>query len=90
MPVAIIGSAVFISIAMNLLKPPPLKAESPDTALVVKTQLLHAANATLAVESQGTVLPRTQTLLTSEVSAPGDYVCYSLWLYWGRDWSCAV
>ena len=68
MPVAIIGSAVFISIAMNLLKPPPLKAESPDTALVVKTQLLHAANATLAVESQGTVLPRTQTLLTSEVS----------------------
>lgn len=68
LPVAIIGSAVFISIAMNLLKPPPLKAESPDTALVVKTQLLHAANATLAVESQGTVLPRTQTLLTSEVS----------------------
>ena len=68
MPAAIIGSAVVISIAMNLLKPPPLTAESPDTALVVKTQLLHAANATLAVESQGTVLPRTQTLLTSEVS----------------------
>ncbi len=68
MPVAIIGAAVVISIAMNLLKPPPLKAESPDTALVVKTQLLQAAGANLSVQSQGTVLPRTRTLLTSEVS----------------------
>lgn len=68
MPVAIIGAAVIISIAMNLLKAPPLKAESPDTAAVVKTQLLQAADATLTVESQGTVLPRTRTLLTSEVS----------------------
>ncbi len=68
MPVAIIGAAVVISIAMNLLKPPPLKAESPDTALVVKTQLLQAADANLSVQSQGTVLPRTRTLLTSEVS----------------------
>ena len=68
MPVAIIGAAVVISIAMNLLKPPPLKAESPDTALVVKTQLLQAAGANLSVQSQGTVLPRNRTLLTSEVS----------------------
>jgi RND family efflux transporter MFP subunit len=68
LPVAIIGAAVVISIAMNLLKPPPLKAESPNTALVVKTQLLQAADANLAVQSQGTVLPRTRTLLTSEVS----------------------
>jgi len=68
LPVAIIGAAVVISIAMNLLKPPPLKAESPDTALVVKTQLLQAADANLSVQSQGTVLPRTRTLLTSEVS----------------------
>jgi len=68
LPVAIIGAAVVISIAMNLLKPPPLKAESPDTALVVKTQLLQAAGANLSVQSQGTVLPRTRTLLTSEVS----------------------
>jgi RND family efflux transporter MFP subunit len=68
LPVAIIGAAVVISIAMNLLKPPPLKAESPNTALVVKTQLLQAADANLAVQSQGTVLPRTRTLLTSEVA----------------------
>ena len=68
MPIAIIGSAVIISIAMNLLKPPPLKAESPDTAVAVKTKILHRTQAKLLVESQGTVLPRTRTSLTSEVS----------------------
>ena len=68
MPIAIIGGAVFISIAMNLLKPAPLKAESPDTAVAVKTQILQRTQAKLLVESQGTVLPRTRTSLTSEVS----------------------
>lgn len=68
LPIAIIGGAVVISIAMNLLKPAPLKAESPDTAVAVKTQILQRTQAVLAVESQGTVLPRTRTSLTSEVS----------------------
>jgi RND family efflux transporter MFP subunit len=68
LPVAIIGAAVVISIAMNLLKPPPLKAESPDTAVAVKTKILQRTQAKLLVESQGTVVPRTVTSLTSEVS----------------------
>jgi RND family efflux transporter MFP subunit len=68
LPIAIIGGAVVISIAMNLLKPAPLKAESQDTAVAVKTQILHRTQAKLLVESQGTVLPRTSTSLTSEVS----------------------
>lgn len=68
LPIAIIGGAVIISIAMNLLKPAPLKAESPDTAVAVKTQILQRTQAKLLVESQGTVLPRTRTSLTSEVS----------------------
>ena len=68
MPIAIIGAAVVISIAMNLLKPAPLKAESPDTAVAVKTKILHRTQAKLLVESQGTVVPRTRTSLTSEVS----------------------
>ncbi|MDC0004656.1 efflux RND transporter periplasmic adaptor subunit, partial [Porticoccaceae bacterium] len=54
--------------AMNLFKPAPLMAETPDTALAVKTQILQRTQATLSVESQGTVLPRTSTSLTSEVS----------------------
>ena len=68
LPIAIIGGAVFISMAMNLLKPAPLKAEAPDTAVAVKTQVLQRTQAILSVESQGTVLPRTSTSLTSEVS----------------------
>lgn len=68
LPIGIIGGAVVVSILMNLLKPPPLKTESPDTALAVKTQILNRTQAVLAVESQGTVLPRTQTSLISEVS----------------------
>lgn len=68
MPIAIIGGAVAISIAMNLLKPAPLRAESPDIAVAVKTQILQRTQALLSVESQGTVLPRTSTSLTSEVS----------------------
>lgn len=68
MPIAIIGGAVIISIAMNLLKPAPLKAESPDTAVAVKTKILQRTEAKLVVESQGTVVPRTRTSLTSEVS----------------------
>lgn len=68
LPIAIIGVAVVISIVMNLLKPPPIKAESPDTAMVVKTQILNLTEAVLSVESQGTVLPRTHTSLVSGVS----------------------
>lgn len=68
LPIAIIGGAVIISIAMNLLKPEPLKAESPDTAVAVKTKILERTQAKLLVESQGTVVPRTRTSLTSEVS----------------------
>ena len=68
LPIAIISGAVIISIAMNLLRPAPLKADIPDTAVAVKTQILQRTQAVLSVKSQGTVLPRTSTSLTSEVS----------------------
>jgi len=68
LPIAIVGTAVVISIAMNLLKPAPVKAEAPDTAVAVKTLILQRAQAVLSVESQGTVTARTRTALISEVS----------------------
>jgi len=68
LPIAIVGAAVVISIAMNLLKPAPVKAEAPDTAVAVKTLILERTQAVLSVESQGTVVPRTRTSLISEVS----------------------
>lgn len=68
LPIAIVGAAVVISIAMNLLKPAPAKAEAPDTAIAVKTLILQRTQAVLSVESQGTVAARTRTSLVSEVS----------------------
>ena len=68
LPLAIVGAAVVISIAMNLLKPAPVKAEAPDTAVAVKTLILQRTQAVLSVESQGTVAARTRTSLVSEVS----------------------
>lgn len=68
LPIAIVGAAVVISIAMNLLKPAPVKAEAPDTAVAVKTLILQRTQAVLSVESQGAVAPRTSTSLVSEVS----------------------
>jgi len=53
---------------MNLLKPAPLKADSVNASIAVKTQILQSRRAVLSVESQGTVEPRTSSLLTSEVS----------------------
>ena len=68
LPIALIGAAVIISIAMNLLKPAPVKAEAPDTAVAVKTLILQRSQAVLSVEAQGTVTARTRTSLISEVA----------------------
>lgn len=68
LPIAIVGVAILVSVAMHFFSSPPPKAKSPDTAVAVKTILLHRTQAKLAVESQGTVEPRTSTTLISEVS----------------------
>ena len=60
--------AIAVAALMSALKPEPVKAEVPEAALAVKTQTLNRTEVTLAVESQGTVRPRTRTTLISEVS----------------------
>ena len=57
LPIAIVGVAILVSVAMHFFSSPPPKAKSPDTAVAVKTILLHRTQAKLAVESQGTVEP---------------------------------
>ncbi|MDB9805566.1 hypothetical protein OAD32_05955 [Porticoccaceae bacterium] len=66
LPIAIVGAAVVISIAMNLLKPAPVKAEAPDTAIAVKTLILQRTQAVLSIESQGTVAACARTSLLSK------------------------
>jgi membrane fusion protein, multidrug efflux system len=68
LPIGVLATAAIISIVITAARPAPLKLESPDTALAVKTLVLNASSAQLHVESQGTVLPRTRTKLISEVS----------------------
>ena len=66
LPIAIVGAAVVISVAMNLLKPAPVKAEAPDTAVAVKTLMLQRTQAVLSIESQGTVAACARTSLLSK------------------------
>ena len=67
-PVLLILGALIVVVLMDVFKSEPIKAEVPDAALAVKTQVLNATEVTLSVESQGTVRARTQTTLISEVS----------------------
>ena len=66
LPIAIVGAAVVISIAMNLLKPAPVKAEAPDTAIAVKTLILQRTQAVLSIESHCTVAACARTSLLSK------------------------
>ena len=67
-PVAIVALFVFVAAAMTALRPAPVKISTPENAIAVKTQKIQATQVRLAVESQGSVLPRTRTSLISEVS----------------------
>ncbi|MBT3673326.1 MAG: efflux RND transporter periplasmic adaptor subunit [Porticoccaceae bacterium] len=67
-PILLVIGAIAVAALMSALKPEPVKAEVPEAALAVKTQTLNRTEVTLAVESQGTVRPRTRTTLISEVS----------------------
>ena len=62
-PVLLILGALIVVVLMDVFKSEPIKAEVPDAALAVKTQVLNATEVTLSVESQGTVRARTQTTL---------------------------
>jgi RND family efflux transporter MFP subunit len=71
---ALVGAAILIGaagIAFGLakgLRQEPPKREIDDRALLVDVLQLETLSAELAVRSQGTVLPRTQTLLGAEVA----------------------
>ena len=69
-PVLLVLGALIVVVLMDVLKSEPIKAEVPDAALAVKTQVLNPTEVTLSVESQGTVRARTRTTLISEVPAP--------------------
>ena len=67
-PVLLVLGALLVVFLMDMFKAQPTKAEVPEAALAVKTQILNRTEITLSVDSQGTVRPRTRTTLISEVS----------------------
>lgn len=60
--------AVAISMAMVRMKPPPPKKEVVDLDPIVEVLVLENMTANFEVTSQGTVRPRTETVLSAEVS----------------------
>ena len=82
-PILLVIGAIAVAALMSALKPEPVKAEVPEAALAVKTQTLNRTEVTLAVESQGTVRPRTRTTLISETARPAAPVePIVMQLYW--------
>lgn len=65
---AIIGAAIVIAIAMVKMKPEPPKKERVNLDPLVEVLELEAMTANFEVASQGTVRPRTETVLSAEVS----------------------
>lgn len=61
--VAILGAG-----GLSQMKPPPEIKEVGDIEVLVEVLPLHKTRAEFTVESQGTVRPRTETILSSEIS----------------------
>ena len=54
--------------AMLALRPDPPKREQPNVAMLVDAIELEAGSADVVIRSQGTVMPRTETVLSAEIS----------------------
>ncbi|NNF51421.1 MAG: efflux RND transporter periplasmic adaptor subunit [Gammaproteobacteria bacterium] len=66
--VAIIGIAGLIAVALVKAKPPPEKKELTKTSMLVEAMPLERTTVTFSIDSQGNVQPRTETVLSAEVS----------------------
>jgi len=65
---AIFAFAILAAVGLSQLKPPPVTKEAADVAVLVEVMPLAVSEANFTVQSQGTVKPRTETILSAEVS----------------------
>ena len=65
---AIFAVAVGGAVGMSKLKPPPETREAADTELLIDVLALEQTTASFLVDSQGTVRPLTETVVSAEVS----------------------
>jgi RND family efflux transporter MFP subunit len=64
----ILAGAVVLASMMGKMKPPPETRDIPDAAPLVETMTLETYDASFQIKSQGTVRPRTETVLSAEIS----------------------
>ncbi|MEQ9560904.1 MAG: efflux RND transporter periplasmic adaptor subunit [Woeseiaceae bacterium] len=65
---SIIGGAILVAAGLGRLKPPPETRDAENIAMLVQVQTLQESTVEFSVSTQGTVQPRTETVLSSEVS----------------------
>jgi RND family efflux transporter MFP subunit len=64
----ILVGAAGLAYGLTLLKPPPETKDIPNVAPLVEAMALVEAPASFRIASQGTVRPRTETILSAEIS----------------------
>jgi len=66
--VGIFVVAIGGSFGLSQMKPPPETTDIPDMAPLVNVLTLEAIDTSFQIKSQGTVRPRTETILSAEIS----------------------
>jgi len=67
-PIVIIAISTVAAVWMFMQKDPPQTIDKKPPSMLVDVMRVHAANEKITVKAQGSVTPRTQTTLVSEVS----------------------
>lgn len=65
---AIVAAAVLVAVALGRMKPPPQTRDIERLDVLVDVMELEETTTTFRVASQGTVRPRTETVLSAEVA----------------------
>ena len=64
----ILLTAIGIAVGLSQMKPSPETIEIPDVAPLVEVLPLIESSEKFRIASQGTIRPRTQTILSAEIS----------------------
>lgn len=72
--IAILAGAVVAVVAMSSLRPEPPRKERVELDPLVEVMVLEAMTEKFEVRSQGTVMPRTETVLSAEVSGTVTWI----------------
>ena len=64
----ILSAALLVAALLTVLRPEPEKRQEVELAMLVEALELESTAAEITIRSQGTVMPRTETVLSAEIS----------------------